>query len=102
MRGGGARSRSARDACIARRRRRRRHHRRLGRLLGKGRTLAEALTELHSTAEGVYTAAAAVRSADAHGIEVPIAAAVHAIIEGMLSVDAAIEGLLSRPFRSEM
>jgi len=75
---------------------------RLGRLLGKGRTLAEALTELHSTAEGVYTAAAAVRSADAHGIEVPIAAAVHAIIEGMLSVDAAIEGLLSRPFRSEM
>jgi glycerol-3-phosphate dehydrogenase (NAD(P)+) len=43
-----------------------------------------------------------VRSADAHGIEVPIAAAVHAIIEGALSVDAAIEGLLSRPFRSEM
>ena len=74
---------------------------RLGRLLGRGRTLAEALAELHSTAEGVYTAAAAVRRAGEYGIEVPIAAAVHAIIEGNLTVDAAIEGLLSRPFRSE-
>jgi glycerol-3-phosphate dehydrogenase (NAD(P)+) len=74
---------------------------RLGRLLGQGRSLAEALTELHSTAEGVYTAAAAVRSAEAHGVDVPIAAAVHAIIKGGLTVEAAIEGLLSRPFRSE-
>ena len=75
---------------------------RLGRLLGQGRSLNEALAELRSTAEGVYTAAAAVRSAEAHGIEVPIAAAVHAIIEGELTVEAAIEGLLARPFRSEI
>lgn len=75
---------------------------RLGQLLGQGRTLPEALAALHSTAEGVYTAAAAVRSADAHGIEVPIAAAVHSIIEGEMTVDAAIEALLSRPFRSEL
>ncbi len=75
---------------------------RLGRLLGQGRPLDEALAALHSTAEGVYTAAAVVQSAEAHGVEVPIAAAVHAIIEGTLTVDAAIEGLLSRPFRSEI
>lgn len=75
---------------------------RLGQLLGQGRTLSEALAALHSTAEGVYTAAAAVRIADAHGIEVPIAAAVHAIIEGHVTVDGAIEALLSRPFRSEL
>jgi glycerol-3-phosphate dehydrogenase (NAD(P)+) len=75
---------------------------RLGQLLGQGRALTEALDVLHSTAEGVYTAAAAVRSAKAHGVEVPIAAAVHAIIEGDLTVDAAIEALLSRPFRSEL
>lgn len=74
---------------------------RLGRLLGQGRSLAEALAELHSTAEGVYTAAAAVRSAAENGIEMPIASAVHAIIEGDLTVDAAIDGLLSRPFRAE-
>jgi glycerol-3-phosphate dehydrogenase (NAD(P)+) len=75
---------------------------RLGQLLGQRRTLADSLAALHSTAEGVYSAAAAVRAADAHGIEVPITAAVHAIIEGEATVDAAIEALLSRPFRSEL
>ena len=31
----------------------------------------------------------------------PIAQAVHAIVAGKLTVDAAIEGLLSRPFKAE-
>jgi len=75
---------------------------RLGRALGQGHGLADALTHLHSTAEGVYTAASAVRQAAAHGVDVPIVAAVHAIIEGKLTIDAAIEALLSRPFRSEV
>ncbi len=75
---------------------------RLGRLLGQGRELSDALAELRSTAEGVYTAASAVRQAAAHGVDVPISEAVHAIIEGELTVDAAIESLLSRPFRSEV
>jgi glycerol-3-phosphate dehydrogenase (NAD(P)+) len=75
---------------------------RLGRLLGQGRGLSDALSELHSTAEGVYTAASAVRQAADHGVDVPISAAVHAIIEGELTVDAAIASLLSRPFRSEV
>lgn len=75
---------------------------RLGRLLGQGGALDDALVALDSTAEGVYTASAAVRTAGARGIEVPIAASVHAIIEGDLTVEAAIEGLLSRPFRSEI
>jgi glycerol-3-phosphate dehydrogenase (NAD(P)+) len=75
---------------------------RLGRLLGQGRNLTDALADLQSTAEGVYTAASAVRQAADHGVEVPISAAVHAIIEGALTVDAAIEALLSRPFRSEV
>jgi glycerol-3-phosphate dehydrogenase (NAD(P)+) len=75
---------------------------RLGRSLGQGRALKDALSDLHSTAEGVYTAASAVRQAADHGVEMPIAAAVHAIIEGELSVDAAIQSLLARPFRSEI
>ena len=54
---------------------------RLGRSLGQGRGLADALSELKSTAEGVYTAASAVRQAADHGVDVPISAAVHAIIE---------------------
>ncbi len=74
---------------------------RLGRLLGQGRTLAEAQRELSATAEGLYSAAAAVRQAAIFGVEVPISAAVHAIIEGELTVTAAIDALLSRPFRAE-
>jgi glycerol-3-phosphate dehydrogenase (NAD(P)+) len=75
---------------------------RLGRLLGQGRGLTDAMSDLKSTAEGVYTAASAVRQAADHGVDVPISAAVHAIIEGELTVDAAILSLLSRPFRSEV
>ena len=75
---------------------------RLGRLLGQGRTLDEAQCDLSATAEGLYTAAAAVRQAAAYDIEVPIASAVHAIIEGEQTVTAAIDALLSRPFRPEL
>ena len=36
-----------------------------------------------------------------HGVDMPICEAVAAIVEGKASVDAAITGLLSRPFTSE-
>jgi len=51
--------------------------------------------------EGVYTAAAAVRVAQEKGIEMPITEAVHAIIEGRVTVDDAIAGLMQRPFKAE-
>jgi glycerol-3-phosphate dehydrogenase (NAD(P)+) len=35
------------------------------------------------------------------GIEMPITEAVAAIVSGTVSVDAAIEGLLTRPFQDE-
>jgi glycerol-3-phosphate dehydrogenase (NAD(P)+) len=73
----------------------------LGRALGEGRTLAEVLGSRRSVAEGVYTAAAVVRRAGELGVEMPIATAVHAIVEGGLSVDDAIEALLSRPLKPE-
>ena len=73
----------------------------LGRALAQGQKLADVLGARRSVAEGVFTAAAVVRVAAEKGIEMPIAAAVHAIVEGRLGVDAAIEGLLSRPFRAE-
>ena len=34
-------------------------------------------------------------------VEMPIAAAVAAVLDGTLSVDQAIESLLTRPFRAE-
>lgn len=52
-------------------------------------------------AEGVHSAAVAARLAREHGVEAPIVATVAAILDGRLSLDAAIEGLLSRPLRRE-
>ena len=73
----------------------------LGRALGQGQTLAAVLGSRRSVAEGVYTAAAVARVAAEKGVDMPICAAVNAIVEGRLSVDQAIEALLSRPQRAE-
>jgi glycerol-3-phosphate dehydrogenase (NAD(P)+) len=73
----------------------------LGRALGQGQSMHAVLGSRRSIAEGVYTAAAVVRIARAKSIEMPISEAVHAIIAGKLSVDAAIDALLARPFKPE-
>ena len=52
-------------------------------------------------AEGAFTASALVELASREGIEMPISAAVAAVLVGKLTIDAAIEGLLMRPFRAE-
>ncbi len=51
--------------------------------------------------EGVWTAPAVVDRGRKLGIEMPICQAVAAVVAGKVRVDAAIEGLLSRPFREE-
>ncbi len=73
----------------------------LGRALGEGRTLADILASRRSVSEGVATAEAVVSLARQHGVDMPIAEAVHAICAGTVSVDAAVGALLSRPFKAE-
>jgi glycerol-3-phosphate dehydrogenase (NAD(P)+) len=73
----------------------------LGRALGQGQALASVLGGRRSVAEGVYTAAAVVRVAADKAVEMPICESVHGIVQGTLSVDEAIEALLSRPFKAE-
>lgn len=73
----------------------------LGRALGQGRSIKEVIGERRSVTEGVFTAAAVMRIAAEHAIELPICAAVHAIVEDKLGVDAAIEDLMTRPQRAE-
>jgi glycerol-3-phosphate dehydrogenase (NAD(P)+) len=51
--------------------------------------------------EGVFTAGAVARLAAAHGLEMPISAAVDAILEGRLDIEEALERLMRRPIRSE-
>jgi glycerol-3-phosphate dehydrogenase (NAD(P)+) len=73
----------------------------LGAALGEGERLADILASRRSVAEGVSSAAAAQGLAQRLGVDMPIVAAVDAILHRGAAVDAAIEALLSRPFRSE-
>ncbi len=74
-----------------------------GRHLGEGLTVAEALAATGGTVEGIYTAAVVDRVARAgkHAIDMPIASAVHRIVSGELTVEAAIDELADRPQKSE-
>lgn len=72
----------------------------LGLSLGRGQPLAEALGG-GSLAEGAFTARVLVELAAERKVEMPIAKAVAAILDGSLAIDAAIEALMTRPFRAE-
>ncbi len=73
----------------------------VGVALGEGRTLAEALGGKSSVAEGVFSAPAVAAMARAQGVDMPICCAVDAILNGGAAIDATIEALLARPFRTE-
>jgi glycerol-3-phosphate dehydrogenase (NAD(P)+) len=73
----------------------------LGIELARGRALGEILGERRSVAEGVYTAAAVVQLAATLAVEMPITAAVHAVLSGAQTPAEAIEDLLSRPLKPE-
>jgi glycerol-3-phosphate dehydrogenase (NAD(P)+) len=72
----------------------------LGLALGQGRTVEEAHRG-GKLVEGMFTASVLVEMANERGVEMPIATAVAAVVERRMSVDAAIESLLTRPLRAE-
>ncbi len=73
----------------------------LGHALGQGRRLADILAERTAVSEGVASAPAITALAARHDVDMPICAAVDAILAERASIDEAIEGLLSRPFKAE-
>ncbi len=73
----------------------------LGRALGRGDKLDALMKGRLTVAEGVFSAPAATALAGRLGIEMPIAAAVDAILNHGADIDQVIEALLSRPFRDE-
>jgi glycerol-3-phosphate dehydrogenase (NAD(P)+) len=73
----------------------------LGVALGKGAVLADITGAGHPLAEGAATAPALVARARRHGVELPIAEGVAAVLAGKLGVQEAAERLLSRPLKSE-
>lgn len=73
----------------------------LGIAIGQGRTLAEILAERRSVAEGVATSTAVVALAKRLGVEMPISAAVDAVLHHGADIDKTVAGLLSRPLKAE-
>jgi glycerol-3-phosphate dehydrogenase (NAD(P)+) len=73
----------------------------LGLALGQGQSVEQALAGKRSVAEG-YESAPAVRDLSRSlGVETPICEAVAAVLAGEITVDVAIDGLLSRPLKVE-
>jgi glycerol-3-phosphate dehydrogenase (NAD(P)+) len=76
-------------------------NRQLGIELGRGRTLAEVLAGMRMVAEGVNTTGAALALGAKHGLELPIAAQMHEVMEGRVSPLSAVEALMLRRQRAE-
>jgi glycerol-3-phosphate dehydrogenase (NAD(P)+) len=73
----------------------------LGKSIGEGKAAAELLADRRTVAEGAFTAPVLKRAADAIGVDMPIVAAVCALLSGQVSIDQVLEQLLSRPLKSE-
>ncbi|CAN5922168.1 NAD(P)H-dependent glycerol-3-phosphate dehydrogenase [soil metagenome] len=76
-------------------------NRALGVALGKGTSLADYLAGRRQVVEGEATAPAVLARAARQKIEMPICAAVDAILHGGADLDGAIRALLARPLRRE-
>lgn len=72
----------------------------LGMAIGEGRSAADLLAERRTVAEGAFTAPVLVEAAAALGVDMPIAAAVNDLLEGV-GADAVVERLLARPLKAE-
>jgi len=73
----------------------------LGVGLGQGLPAATLLSDRRTVAEGASTAPALHKLAQAKGVDMPIVAAVDALLAGKATVEEVLEALLSRPARSE-
>lgn len=73
----------------------------LGLGVGQGRPPAELLSNRKTVAEGAFTAPVLARLAREKGIDMPVVAAVDALIAGRANVDQVLDALLSRPPRAE-
>ncbi len=73
----------------------------LGRGLGQGQSAESLLANRQTVAEGAFTAPVLLASARNLGVEMPIVAAVGALLDGSATVEAVISNLLARPLKPE-
>ena len=77
-------------------------NRRVGLALAENKLLPQILEELGHVAEGVYTAREVDRLARQLGVEMPISAAVAAVLDGRLTAAQAVEQLMARDPKEEI
>lgn len=77
-------------------------NRHVGLELGRGRTIDEILRGMHMVAEGVRTTRAALALGERHGIELPIASQMAAVLDGRSSPAEAVDALMGRRQRAEV
>jgi glycerol-3-phosphate dehydrogenase (NAD(P)+) len=73
----------------------------LGKAIGEGRDAAALMADRRTVAEGAHTAPVLHRSAQEKGIDMPIVAAVAALLKGAVPIDHVLEQLMARPPRPE-
>jgi glycerol-3-phosphate dehydrogenase (NAD(P)+) len=76
-------------------------NRHVGQALGRGLTLEQALAETAMVAEGVRTTPAACALAARHGVDMPIAAQMDAVLKGAQRPREAVEELMLRSLKRE-
>ena len=76
-------------------------NRKVGLLLAQGMDLPQAVQSLGHVAEGVYSARTVVKRAQTLGIEMPIAQAVVALLDGQLKPAEAVAALMGRGAKGE-
>ena len=74
---------------------------RCGMLLGQGVAPQEAVKQVGMVVEGINALPAAMRLAKQYNVEMPIVAAVNAVVEGTLSPEEAVHRLMSREKKAE-
>jgi glycerol-3-phosphate dehydrogenase (NAD(P)+) len=77
-------------------------NRKVGLLLAQGKSLSEAVASLGHVAEGVYCARTVVQRAQSLGVEMPIAQAVVALLDGQMQPAQAVAALMGRDPGNEL
>ena len=73
----------------------------LGKAIGEGRDAAALMADRRTVAEGAHTAPVLHRIAQDKGIDMPIVAAVDALLKGAVPIEQVLETLMARPPRPE-
>ena len=84
--------------CISRHSR----NRQVGVALGRGRPIEQIVADMHMVAEGVKTTEAVLALAERHGIEMPIASMVGAVLYDKRLPADMVAGLMGRPAKAEL